>query len=312
MRAMFLCPFLCRKDMGGERTGIKMKDQIVNVCGDSSRAACLIRGTKNVLYDAGMAYSAGRMIGKLRRELDGAPLDAVILSHSHYDHVSGIPFLRKEWPNVRVYAGSYAAGVLEKPSVRAVIRGLNENAARIGGLPLPEYDDKALYVDEAVGDGDILTIGDHEIRVYETPGHTKCSLSYLVDEDILFASETIGVFKGDWYMPCYMVGYQMALNSLEKLSHVPARQLYVSHIGLYEDRPLLGIWEWLRGCMVRTRQEIETIIKTYGTEEERIRAMLKCYHDGVVSEEEQPGEAFRLNAAATLKLVEKECREAGA
>ena len=295
-----------------ERIKIKMKDYIVNVSGDSSRAACLIKGTKNVLYDAGMAYSAGRMIEKLHYELDGAPLDAVILSHSHYDHVSGIPFLRKEWPDLRVYAGSYAAGVLEKPTVRDVIRGLNENAARIGGLPLPEYYDNALFVDQVVKDYDMLTIGNHEIRVFETPGHTKCSLSYLVDDDILFASETIGVFKGDWYMPCYMVGYQMALDSLEKLRQVPFRRLYVPHIGLHEGRPLPETWEWLRECRVRTREEIETIIKTYNTGEERIRAMLKCYHDGIVSEEEQPGEAFCLNAAATLRLVEKECREAKA
>ena len=129
-----------------ERIKIKMKDYIVNVSGDSSRAACLIKGTKNVLYDAGMAYSAGRMIEKLHYELDGAPLDAVILSHSHYDHVSGIPFLRKEWPDLRVYAGSYAAGVLEKPTVPGVIRGLNENSRTVCRDKSPEFPPNKRFV----------------------------------------------------------------------------------------------------------------------------------------------------------------------
>ena len=36
-------------------------------------------------------------------------------------------------------------------------------------------------------EGDILDFGDHKITVFETPGHTKCSLSYMVDHDVIFA-----------------------------------------------------------------------------------------------------------------------------
>ena len=52
-------------------------DYIVCVCGDASRAAYLIRGEKNVLFDAGMAYSADKMIKNIKRELGDRPLDAV-------------------------------------------------------------------------------------------------------------------------------------------------------------------------------------------------------------------------------------------
>ena len=44
-------------------------DYIVCVCGDASRAAYLIKGEKNVLFDAGMAYSADKMIENIKREL---------------------------------------------------------------------------------------------------------------------------------------------------------------------------------------------------------------------------------------------------
>ena len=101
-------------------------DYIVCVCGDASRAAYLIKGEKNVLFDAGMAYSADIMIENIKRELGDKPLDAVLLSHSHYDHISGVPFLRKEWPDLMVYGSAYAdpgEAVGEKDDAGALRRG---------------------------------------------------------------------------------------------------------------------------------------------------------------------------------------------
>ena len=79
-----------------EKRGVEMSDYIVNVCGDSTNVSWLIKGDKNILYEAGMAYSADRMIENIKRELNGESLDAVLLSHSHYDHVAGLPFVRRE------------------------------------------------------------------------------------------------------------------------------------------------------------------------------------------------------------------------
>lgn len=290
-----------------------MSDYIVNVCGDSSNAAWLIKGRANILYDTGMAYSADKMIENIKRELGQAPLDAVILSHSHYDHVAGLPFIKKEWPSAVVYASAYAAGILEKASVRETMRKLSGNAAGCAGLSkLPPYDDGLLKVDVTVKDGDVLTIGDHRITVFETPGHTKCSVSYLVDDDVLMASETIGVFKGEWYMPCYLVGYQMTVDAVKKLRNAGAKRLFISHRGICEETDLEQVWGFLSRRLEETKNEIIEIIKTCKTKEERLAVMKERYHDSVVSEIEQPSSAFLLNAAATLNIVEKECMEGNA
>ena len=287
-----------------------MKEYIVNVCGDSTNVSWLIKGEKNVLYEAGMAYSAEIMIDKIKKELQGAPLDAVLLSHSHYDHVAGLPFIKKEWPDAVVYGSAYAAKILEKPSVRATMHRLSTDAAKGAGLlELPEYDEGKFKIDLTVKEGDVLTIGDHTIAVYETPGHTKCSVSYLVDNDVLMASETIGVFNGGWYMPCFLVGYQMCLDALEKLRKLPARRLFISHMGIQPDTELEPVWNFISDKLEETRSEIIEIIQTYDTEEERLQIMKEKYHDNVVDESEQPSFAFLLNAAATLKVIENECME---
>ena len=287
-----------------------MSDYIVNVCGDSSNATWLIRGNNgNVLYEAGMAYSAGRMIENIKQELNGEPLHAVILSHSHYDHVAGLPFIKKEWPDAVVYGSEYAAKILEKPSVRETMKKLSSDAAKGAGIELPQYEDSLIRIDRTVREGDVIRVGDTKIQVFETPGHTKCSVSYLVNDDVLMASETIGVFKGEWYMPCYLVGYQMSLDAVEKLRSLGAKRLFISHRGISADRDMDKIWDFLKRKLEETKQEIVEIIQTYETREEQMMAMKTRYHDNMVSESEQPSFAFLLNAAATLNIIEKECME---
>ena len=287
-----------------------MSDYLVNVCGDSTKASWLIKGEKNILYEAGMAYSADKMIENIKRELNGASLDAVILSHSHYDHCAGLPFVKNEWPDAVVYGSAYAAKILEKPSVRETMKRLSTDAAAGAGLELPPYDEELIKIDVTVKEGDVLEIGDHKIQVYETPGHTRCSLSYLVNDDVLMASETIGVFKGGWYMPCYLVGYQMCLDAVKKLEKLPAKRLFISHMGIQTGSDLEDMkkhWEFIRGKLVETKNEIIDIMKMCETEEERLAVMKARYHDNVVDESEQPSFAFLLNAAATLNVIEREC-----
>lgn len=285
------------------------KDFIVDVSGDGCRSAFLIKGPDPVLYDTGMAYGAAKTIENLKRELDGQPLKTVLLSHSHYDHVAGLPFLRNEWPELKAYGSAHAAEILKKASARKTMAELSDAAARGAGFPAaPEYDEEGLRADVVVREGDVIRSGEHRITVYETPGHTKCSLSFLVDDDVLMASETVGVFTEETYMPCYLVGYQMAVDAVRKLRKVPARRLFISHRGILPDRNLGQVWDYLEQELENTRDEIAEIIRTCRTEEERLQAMMEKYHSGV-PEKAQPDFAFLLNAAATLKVVQRECME---
>ena len=286
-----------------------MSDYIVNVWGDSTYVSWLIKGECNILYEAGMAYSAEKMIEKIKHELNGKSLDAVILSHSHYDHVAGLPFIKNEWPDAVVYGSEYAAKVLERSTVRETMKQLSSDAAKGAGVSLPPYDESLIKIDRTLKEGDELVIGDIKIRVFETPGHTKCSLSYLINDDVMMASETVGVFKGEWYMPCYLVGYQMSLDAVNKLRNAGAKRLFISHRGICQEQDPESVWNFLSSKLTETKNEIVEIIKQYDTREEQMMAMKARYHTPVVSESEQPSAAFLLNAAATLKLIEKECME---
>ena len=82
----------------------------------------------------------------------------------------------------------------------------------------------------------------------------------------------------------------------------------ISGLKKYGEFSVKAVWSYLEDEIRRTKEEIVEIIESCPTEEERLDAMVKKYHKNV-SEAEQPEAAFRLNAAATLRVVERECME---
>ena len=96
---------------------------VIDVSGCGSGAVFLIKGKANLLFEAGMAYAADQMVENIKRELGDAELDAVLLSHSHYDHVAGLPAVRKAWPGIKTIAADLS---LSRNTVKRAIRDLEK------------------------------------------------------------------------------------------------------------------------------------------------------------------------------------------
>ena len=191
---------------------------VTDVSGVGKAAVFLIKGEANILFEAGMAYAADLMIENIRRELGDGQVDAVLISHSHYDHVAGLPAVRKAWPGVKVYGSERAREILLKPSALSVIRSLSGDAAEAAGMDWDRnYRDEDLRVDVVLEDGETVKIGNHSVLAFETTGHTKCSLSYIVDGELMLCSESVGVM-GPYggYMPAFLVDYIGARESILK------------------------------------------------------------------------------------------------
>jgi glyoxylase-like metal-dependent hydrolase (beta-lactamase superfamily II) len=93
----------------------------------------------------------------------GASLKYAIDTHVHADHVSGV-------------------------------RELDDEGVR-GVIPAPAVDRGVTYADviETVDDGDVLRVGDVEIEVIHTPGHTTGMTSYLVGGGLLATGDGLFV-----------------------------------------------------------------------------------------------------------------------
>ncbi|WP_435178849.1 MBL fold metallo-hydrolase [Halorussus sp. AFM4] len=114
--------------------------------------AFLVEGDRTVLVDTGSNFDA---VGKIRDR--GADLDAVVLTHTHHDHVGNLGSVTEAF-----------------------------------GVETWGFDPDQSGVDNAIADEETVRLGDHDYVSLHTPGHKNDHLCfYAADAGVLFAGDLI-------------------------------------------------------------------------------------------------------------------------
>ena len=111
------------------------------------------------------------------REAGVERLKYILLTHGHFDHVCGAAALRE------VCGGGICISAADAPCLGSDEKSLNA-AAHFVAAQTP------CDADILLREGDALRLGAHEIRVWETPGHTPGSLSFFAGPN-LFCGDTL-------------------------------------------------------------------------------------------------------------------------
>lgn len=263
-------------------------------------------GETAVLCDTGFGFTGERMAEKIRAELGERPLDYILLTHSHYDHVLGAPYIQAVYPGVRVIAGDYVRSVFERSTARARMRDLDRKFAHTCGVE--DYPDRVdeLRVDITVQDGDVIACGDMRLTAVALPGHTKCSVGFYMEENrMLLATETLGVYLGgNVYMPSYLIGYQMTMDSFAKAKRLNIESILLPHHGLVAGEEAAAFLEKSEKSGRHFARKIREIFAAGGSDED---AMDYCrahiYLDCV--KPKYPVDAFNLNTGIMISLLRK-------
>ena len=130
-------------------------------------------------------------------EKEGVEVRYLLLTHGHYDHTTAVPALHRVYPQADIY-----------------IHQADANGAGSTLVPLAgEVDDLKLY-----DEGDVIRLGDHEIQVLHTPGHSPGSVTLKV-EDVLFTGDTL--FAGSCGRTDLRGGsYEQIMQSLKRLGEL--------------------------------------------------------------------------------------------
>ncbi|MBP1764504.1 MAG: beta-lactamase domain protein [Firmicutes bacterium] len=283
-------------------------DKIIDVTGGQGGNAFLLVGEeKTALIDCGMAYCADKLISNVKQRLKNKTLDYILLSHSHYDHIGAIPYLKKEWPNSKVLGAEHAKRVLNKPSALKTIRQLSIQAAKVYQAgELEEYEDSLLKVDVVICNGSMLDLGGLQIKVIETQGHTQCSLSFLVDKTILFTSESSGCMsKSGKIQPAFITSVSQAIASIRLCQKINPRFIVSPHFGLVSPKKTPGYWEQSILAVQESKQIILDLAEQGYDEEQILMKYEKIFRDDH-NKSEQPISAFRINTKNMIKTVLRE------
>ncbi|MBZ5533140.1 MAG: MBL fold metallo-hydrolase [Acidobacteriia bacterium] len=104
-------------------------------------------------------------------------LKQIVITHAHIDHVGGAMKLK----------AATGAPILMNQNDQALLKMLDVQASWVGMRP-----PGAVKVDETVGEGSVLKIGNISGSVIHTPGHTEGSIClYLPQEKTLIAGDTL-------------------------------------------------------------------------------------------------------------------------
>ena len=129
-----------------------------------------------------MVIDPGGEVGKIIDLLDilDAKLKYIYLTHCHADHIGAVEELKsKKGGKVIIHSEDYDG--LKDPNVNLTCFKAEQTIS--------------IEADSRVNDGDILHVGDIELKVIHTPGHTKGGSSlYCEKEGMLFSGDTL--FKG--------------------------------------------------------------------------------------------------------------------
>lgn len=183
------------------------------------------------LVDAGMPMMAKGILRSIK-ELNAGPLQRILLTHGHIDHVGAIEAILKQY-NVPVYAHQieipYAEGELPYPKVKKVQKNLPKNVAH------------ALEEDKT---GDFKKFAG--LTPFYAPGHSPGHVVYYHEGDqVLLAGDLFWSKKGMLKQPKFTPNMVQTVKSSVIVSKLKPKRLEVCHGGTVYQ-PAEQIDEYIR------------------------------------------------------------------
>jgi hydroxyacylglutathione hydrolase len=158
----------------------------------------------------------------VKRDLaeQGIEPEMVFLSHFHPDHAGGTPVFQ----GCRLYASEYYGDNYE-------------NCQRWSP------DATFLVPTDMIKDGDTLTFGSFKLRFIHAPGHSKCTVLTLINEEVVHIGDLIMLTHDDKLtLPYISMGgsFKEYIRSLEKLKALDYKTLALGHGHIISDKEKIG------------------------------------------------------------------------
>ncbi len=167
------------------------------------------------VVDTGDGPQLANALAKMQPRPD---LQAILLTHAHFDHAGGLADLQREFPAALTYLPA-----LERP----MFDTLPQQGSLLFGMA--DFDRPGGRIDREIHDGDAIEVGNLRFRFLSTPGHTPGQGCYY-DDTYIFVGDTL--FAGSIGRTDFpMSDPELMQVSLSRLLELPGHLLVCSGHG---------------------------------------------------------------------------------
>ena len=222
---------------------------------------------KRLMIDAGINLMGPAYIASLEQIFgDRHALNYVFATHSHFDHLGAIPYLKRKLPGLKAGAAARVGSLMKKESVLNLMAALSEHERDALRDIVGEEDVRLEAVDFELNlkEGDRFDLGGVTCEVYEVPGHTADSLAFFIPEiGALFAAEACGIPEGnedsDVHVQ-FLSSYDDYVASLEKIIRLQPKILGMAHSWIFTGEDAKAFLQRSLDAAPRYRMLIETYL----------------------------------------------------
>jgi glyoxylase-like metal-dependent hydrolase (beta-lactamase superfamily II) len=214
--------------------------------GTPSFPAYLSMGEVGMIIEGGTGPTFGIIVSQIEAlGVKPEQIRYVVLTHSHADHIGGVPHMKLAWPHLKLLASPVASATLRSREllkefllVDLSIAQLMQARREIKKLPA-QLDRYSFEPDTVVREGDRIDLGKGIVwGVLDTPGHSACHISlYEEGERTLALGDATGFYvpEQDIFWPNYFQSLEIYCESIRRLSCLPARRAILSHNGVIQE-----------------------------------------------------------------------------
>jgi hydroxyacylglutathione hydrolase len=189
-------------------------------------------GSELALVDVGAGMGAEAIIENVKRDgFDPARIRHLILTHGHGDHAGGAAHMR----SLLGEPATYVSGAIAESLRLGDEKAMSIDVAKQAGIYPLDYRLKPFPIDHELEEGATVEIGELQLTVLDTPGHSDGHVSLLMEEDgrqTLFAGDVI-FFGGKILLQnIHDCRLDALIGSLRKLRQLEVSTLFPGHLTL--------------------------------------------------------------------------------
>ncbi|SFS66656.1 MBL fold metallo-hydrolase [Halostagnicola kamekurae] len=160
---------------------------------DEYGAVYVLESERPAVVETGVGANYERILEAMDEiGIDREDLEVIAVTHIHLDHAGGAGLLAEACPNAEVYVPSIGASHLVDPS--RLVEGTKQAVGdrwEFYADPEPVPEDRIVELE----DGDVVDLGDHELRVHAAPGHAPHQVVFEDPaNDAVFTGDAAGIW----------------------------------------------------------------------------------------------------------------------